>query len=433
MTLVKIRSLSFHAWRGMRGFPSHAFHDRFIHKPSYTTKILNTMDSGNVEMDENPNKKVKLTSSDVFDQAKTCPACMQSLYRKQVFQRHIERCCPDLLTRVPREGVAERALLELLVQSFEGDLDEWLGRARREELKLHNRALEIAFRQVDGNGIPIRQGPEEIRLGIGNMDCSRAERILKAAMKGIPIPADMDPIEIIYEDDFVLGINKPPFVITAPKHRFEGGSLVNRVLGNTGKMPFVVHRLDMNTSGVLLFAKTSNTASLLHEQFRNKSPRKTYLAIVIGTPAWEENIVDAPIGQSPIEKVARTVTPDGKPATTHFKVIKSSVSTDLSGYVPSVCMDQHTKDRLAAGISSCSLVECMPMTGRTHQIRVHLAHLGHPIVGDDLYGITGSCIDRQALHAAKLLLKHPDSQQDFCVEAPLPIDFATAIQRLNIH
>lgn len=383
--------------------------------------------------EENSSKKVKVTQHDVFDEAKKCPACLQSLFKRPVFERHIKRCCPDLLTRVPHKGLSESALLEVLVQSSEGELEDWLHKARTEELRLHERALDIAFRQRDGKGSPIRQGPEEIRCGIGHVDLARAERVLKAAMKGIPIPADMDPIEIVYEDDLILGLHKPPFVITAPKHRFEGGSMVNRVLGNTGKMPFVVHRLDMNTSGVLLFAKTSKTASLLHEQFRNKVPQKTYLALVLGTPTWQETTVDAPIGQSPIEKVARTVTSDGKPATTYFKVLQSSIDTDLSEYVSSMCMDQTTKDRLESGrISSCSLIECMPMTGRTHQIRVHLAHVGHPIIGDDLYGVTGPCIDRHALHAAKLSLRHPESVEDLVVQAPLPVDFKTAMHELHL-
>jgi 23S rRNA pseudouridine1911/1915/1917 synthase len=368
--------------------------------------------------------------NDVFDNAKTCPACLQTLYKKPVFERHIERCCPDLLKRVVYRGFSA----ESLGQAPERELDEWLEKARSEELRLHERALDIAFRQRDENGTPIRQGPEEIRSGIGDIDLTRAERVLKAAMKGIPIPADEDPIEVIYEDDFILGLHKPPFVITAPKHRFEGGSMVNRVLGSTKKMPFVVHRLDMNTSGVLLFGKSSEAASLLHKQFRNKIPRKTYLALVIGTPEWQETTVDAPIGQSPIEKVARTVTSDGKPATTYFKVIQSSVkNTDLSGYIPSICMDQATRARWTSGISSCTLVECMPITGRTHQIRVHLAHLGHPIIGDDLYGITGPCIDRHALHAAKLTLQHPESLEELCVQAPLPTDFTSAMRILNLN
>jgi 23S rRNA-/tRNA-specific pseudouridylate synthase len=137
---------------------------------------------------------------------------------------------------------------------------------------------------------------------IGGMTEQRAEKLLKAAMKAIPLVAERGPMDVIYEDDIMLGLNKPPFVITAPKHRFEGGSLVNRVLGNTGKMPYVVHRLDMNTSGVLLFAKNSETASLLHEQFRNKTPRKTYLALVLGIPDWDETTLDAPIGRNTIEK-----------------------------------------------------------------------------------------------------------------------------------
>lgn len=162
--------------------------------------------------------------------------------------------------------------------------------------------LDIAFRQRDEDDNPIRQGPEEIARSIGAIDVRRAEKLLKSAMKAIPLAADYDHIDVIYNDDHIIGLNKPPHVITAPKHRYTGGSLVNRVIGNMGIEPLVVHRLDMNTTGVVIFAKSSKVASLLHKQFREKSPRKTYVALVLGTPDWTTTTVDAPIGESTIEK-----------------------------------------------------------------------------------------------------------------------------------
>lgn len=162
--------------------------------------------------------------------------------------------------------------------------------------------LDIAFRQRDEDDNPIRQGPEEIARAIGAIDVSRAQKLLKSAMKAIPLAADYDPIDVIYDDEHIIGLNKPPFVITAPKHRYIGGSLVNRVIGNMGIEPLVVHRLDMNTTGVVIFAKSSKAASLLHKQFREKIPQKTYLALVLGTPDWTTTTVDAPIGESAIEK-----------------------------------------------------------------------------------------------------------------------------------
>ncbi|KAI8101555.1 hypothetical protein M9435_001659 [Picochlorum sp. BPE23] len=364
-----------------------------------------------------------------FSSPKTCPSCGQKSFRHSVFRKHIHRCCPDLLMISKHTHSADgTAHFE-----SERDVEEWLRAARAKELELHKKALDIAFRQRDEDDNPIRQGPEEIARAIGAIDVSRAQKLLKSAMKAIPLAADYDPIDVIYDDEHIIGLNKPPFVITAPKHRYTGGSLVNRVIGNMGIEPLVVHRLDMNTTGVVIFAKSSKAASLLHKQFREKIPQKTYLALVLGTPDWTTTTVDAPIGESAIEKVARAITEDGKPAVTDFKVLASSQHADFSSYKASPCIDPETEQRYRS-CRTCSLIECRPRTGKTHQIRVHLAHLGHCILGDDLYGITGPCISRHALHAAKLSLKHPSHDNDaFQVEAPLPEDFQSAMKALGFH
>lgn len=356
-----------------------------------------------------------------------CPACSQPLYRQTTFTKHVDHCCPDLLERVaplPDASADESAWMD------------WVVRAREMEVDMYDKVLDIAFRRQDETGAYLRQGPKEI---LEEIHCfrtvERAQRILKCAGKSIPMPADDEPIDIIHEDEFLLCLNKPPLVITAPKHRFEGGSMVNRVLGNKGKLPFVVHRLDMNTSGVLLFAKSSKAASLLHEQFRNKTPRKTYLALVMGVPTWDEKIVDAPIGQSLIEKVARTVTEDGKPAVTEFKVIASSSSqVDFRPYNVASCMDISTRELFGENkFTKATLIECRPHTGRTHQIRVHLAHVGHPIIGDDLYGVTGPCISRHALHAASITFKHPSDGSNFSLTSSLPDDMREACTAVSIE
>jgi 23S rRNA pseudouridine1911/1915/1917 synthase len=111
------------------------------------------------------------------------------------------------------------------------------------------------------------------------------------------MPADPDPVDVVFEDDDVIAVNKPAGVITAPKHRYIGGSMFNRVIHVLGVEPAVVHRLDMNTTGVLLFAKSRDVVSELHRQFREKSVRKEYLAVVHGVPLWTETEVDAPIGR----------------------------------------------------------------------------------------------------------------------------------------
>lgn len=367
-----------------------------------------------------------------------CPACSQPLSKPFSFVRHVNHCCPDLLEAVepPNDATASP-----------DEWKDWASRAREVEKGMFDQVLDIAFRRQAADGSYLRQGPKEIVEEMKHLRTEeRAKRLLKAAGKAIPIPADHDPIEIIHEDDLLLCLNKPKFVITAPKHRFEGGSMVNRVLGNKGKLPFVVHRLDMNTSGVLLFAKSSKAASLLHEQFRNKTPRKTYLALVLGVPNWDRSsytTIDAPIGQSPVEKVARTVVTaedvDGKDAATEFKVLAFSQSpVDFQAYQVAKCIEPATKESFESGeIMHASLVECRPLTGRTHQIRVHLAHAGFPIIGDDLYGVTGPCIDRHALHAASIVFKHPgdveaNREEPFCVRAPLPPDMKRALDAMRI-
>lgn len=161
--------------------------------------------------------------------------------------------------------------------------------------------LTIAFRQVNQSGQRIRQGPVQIAQQC-DVPVERASRLLKDAMKAVPLAADFEPIEIIYEDEWIFALNKPPNLITAPKHRYTGGSLVNRVIGNLKMEPFVIHRLDMNTTGVVLFAKERGVASKLHAMFRNKVPVKSYLALVAGKPHNHSFIVDAPIGRNPTEK-----------------------------------------------------------------------------------------------------------------------------------
>ena len=380
-----------------------------------------------------------------------CPACNTDLFKLQTFRKHVGNCCPDLLERVPQPDDPSNA--------DDVAWGAWVTQAREANEGMFDQVLDIAFRRVDADGNPIKQGPDVVLAEMKHLRTEeRAKRLIKAAGKAIPMPADHDPIDVIHEDDTLLGLNKPPFTITAPKHRFEGGSMVNRVYGNTGKLPFVVHRLDMNTSGVLLFAKSSKSASAMHEQFRNKTPRKTYLALVLGVPTWDRSeytTIDAPIGQSPIEKVARTVVPaaaaDGKEAATEFKVLASSQSpVDFGPYKTAICMEPETKERFDRGeITHAALVECRPLTGRTHQIRVHLAHAGFPIIGDDLYGVTGPCIDRHALHAASIRFKHPRDMEaaaaevevededrtgePFVVSAPLPADFQSALKTLRIN
>jgi 23S rRNA pseudouridine1911/1915/1917 synthase len=249
-------------------------------------------------------------------------------------------------------------------------------------------------------------------------------------LRAIPLVVDREALEVAGEDGEYLAVNKPAGATTAPAHRWQGGSMVNRVLGHTGREPFGIHRLDQNTSGLLLFAKSSEAARAAHKQFRERTVAKVYLAICVGVPAARTATVDAPIGRHPREQVARMVCPAGKPALTDFEVVARSPGVDLAALgAPGALMDAAAAEHLRG----VSLVRCMPHTGRTHQIRVHLAHLGHPILGDEIYGLTGPWIGRQALHAFSLAMQHPREGRRVTFAARLHGDMQAALEQLGLQ
>ena len=284
----------------------------------------------------------------------------------------------------------------------------------------------MAFGKADGT----RRAPAEVAAELG-LDEARVALALKMFVKAVPMPADPEPVEVLFEDDAVLVLNKPPRLRSTPRHRHEGQSLLNRAIGHlrgeAEAEPFVVHRLDMETSGVLLFAKSSEMASGIARQFQAKAVQKTYLALVVGVPepAFE---VDAPLAKHPHHETGMAVAASGKPAQTRFRTLASNAEVDLReafapGELPDAC---------PAPRPGVSLVEATPLTGRTHQIRVHLAHAGFPIVGDALYGLVGPWIERHALHARKLALRHPRTGEAAEFVAPLPDDMAALAARAGV-
>ncbi|KAK9830793.1 hypothetical protein WJX74_007500 [Apatococcus lobatus] len=347
----------------------------------------------------------------------TCPACRHGSWRADKLQRHLQKCCPDLLPT----GLDISSLPQLEIRQI-------LESLRPQELELQAASLQLGWRDFDQDGNRIQRDVPEVAAILG-LPRDRTKMLMHRAMKSIPLVADEEPIDILYEDEWLLAANKPPGIITAPKHRFQGGSLVNRIIGYLGRPPYPIHRLDMYTSGVVIVAKHASVVQRLHELFREREVKKVYCALSVGKLPPGNICVDGAIGQSPREKLARTVTDDGQPAVTSFLGM-SSAQYDLSQAAKPSLLNPGLQD---IDLTQVSVVRCAPKTGKTHQIRVHLAHIGHPIIGDEIYGIQGPWIGRQALHAACLQFVHPATGRALNIEAKLPKDMLDAINALGLQ
>lgn len=225
-------------------------------------------------------------------------------------------------------------------------------------------------------------------------------------------PQDI-PLDVVHEDEALLVINKPAGLTVHPGAGRASGTLVNAIAARVpqvltlggGLRPGIVHRLDKDTSGLLVVAKTEGALRSLQEQVSARTVRRSYLALVHGIVPQGEGTVDAPISRHPRHRTRMAVVPRGRQAVTRYRVLER--------------------------LPDATLVEASLVTGRTHQIRVHFAHLGHPIVGDPVYGggkgDTG--IGRQALHAFRLQFRHPVSGREIAFEAAPPPDFTDAVAR----
>jgi len=220
------------------------------------------------------------------------------------------------------------------------------------------------------------------------------------------------PLDVLYEDDSLLAVNKAAGMVVHPAVGNWTGTLVNALLGrDSGDFsemdplrPGIVHRLDKDTSGCLVVAKTPAALTALSDAFAERRTAKTYLAVVCGYLVPKEIEIRTRIDRHPVDRKRRTVvTEGGKEAHSACKVVRE-------GYINGV---------------PASLVEVRIFTGRTHQIRVHMSHIGHPVAGDEMYGGARRLpAPRQMLHAWKLTLPHPVTGEPLSLEAPLPADFA---------
>jgi RluA family pseudouridine synthase len=218
------------------------------------------------------------------------------------------------------------------------------------------------------------------------------------------------PFDILFEDEEILVVNKPAGINVHPVHPGQSGTLANGIAWHWRKQGLTlpvrpVHRLDRDTSGILIVGKSAFAHQHLDRQLRERKLGRVYLALVEGEIQEESGTMTYPIGKDPSNPAKRKVREDGDPAITHF-----SVKQLLNG---------------------ASLLEMTLETGRTHQIRVHLAHYGNPVLGDRQYGHASRLIGRQALHASRLSFYHPRTGVKMDVEAPLPEDMMRAIKKLT--
>lgn len=245
------------------------------------------------------------------------------------------------------------------------------------------------------------------------------------AVRPTVLTAQDIPLDVLFEDEHLIAINKPPGLVVHPAAGNPDGTLVNALLAHCRDLsgvggverPGIVHRLDKDTSGVLVAAKHDAAHRGLSLAFRWRTTDKRYLAVVYGIPVAAEGVVDAPIARHPTERKRMAVVPAGRAARTLWWL----------------------RERFAG----TALVECRLITGRTHQVRVHMAHAGHALVGDPIYAgrqwralgdpAAALCrgFPRQALHAWKLALTHPITGSELAFEAPLPRDLADLLDRLR--
>lgn len=220
-------------------------------------------------------------------------------------------------------------------------------------------------------------------------------------------------ISVLHQDDDLLVVDKPAGIVVHPAPGHDDGTLVNGLLAldpalrvGEAHRPGLVHRLDQDTSGVMVIARNDFAMKSLQDQWASRTVIKTYRALTIGVPANAQAIIDAPIGRDPRNRERMAIVNRGRDARTDYEIIER--------------------------FKRFAYLELRIWTGRTHQIRVHLASIGHPIVGDAVYGRDSLPVPRQMLHAWQLTIDHPTSGQKCMFEAPIPADLEKALADLRV-
>ena len=269
-------------------------------------------------------------------------------------------------------------------------------------------------RLIEEEKITVNGKKEKASYKVQNGDIIEIE---EEPAREIKLKAQDIPLQILYEDKDIIVVNKPKGMVVHPANGNPDGTLVNAIMsickdslsGIGGEIrPGIVHRLDKNTSGAIIIAKNDKAHINLSEQLKNHEIKKTYIALVRGVVKENNATINMPIGRSKKDRKKMDVDKNGKEAITHFKVLK------------------RYKD--------CTLLEINIETGRTHQIRVHLSHIGYPIIGDEVYsnGKNKWNIEGQCLHAKSLDFKHPITGKNMHIEAPIPEYFENIIKELDI-
>lgn len=309
---------------------------------------------------------------------------------------------------VDRVGYLSRAGVQRLI-------DEGL-------VKVNGKPVKASYHPKDGDEVEMVAPPEPV-----------------AQIVPEPIPLD-----IIYEDEHFLAINKQADLIVHPARGKWTGTLVNGLVHygkkwstvNGDWRPGILHRLDRNTTGVMLVAKSDEAHWRLARQFENRTIQKTYLAVVHGVPELKSDVIDMPIGKDRYireKQAVRKVENGGRPAVTRYEILEQFDSPQAAKLGES---PYATDRRLPAPPGRYALLKLSPKTGRTHQLRVHLSHLGYPIVADTMYGgrifeFEDYRLERQALHAFEITFVHPGTLETMTLQAPLAGDLSRLVEILR--
>ncbi|WP_159721740.1 RluA family pseudouridine synthase [Enterococcus sp. CSURQ0835] len=286
-------------------------------------------------------------------------------------------------------GRLDKVLSERLPEYSRSQIQQWI---KEQHVTSKGKVVKANYKVAAGDVIVIRiPEPEELEL----------------------LPEDLD-LEIVYEDQDVVVVNKPQGMVVHPSAGHSHGTLVNGLLYQVKDLstindvvrPGIVHRIDKDTSGLLMVAKNDRAHEALAKQLKDKTSLRKYVALVHGEIPHEKGRIEAPIGRSKVNRKMQAVVADGKPAVTHFTVLERFV-----GF---------------------TLVELQLETGRTHQIRVHMQYIGYPVAGDPLYGPKKTLPGHgQFLHAKLLGFTHPTTGAEMVFEAPLPEIFQTTLAKLT--